>query len=436
MAIITEQQLEEAAVDCQTIEDVVNGSATFGPTNNGRFTSRLGTQLRTLQALANEISNNGPFSAPVDFASGISVTNYAQTVYHDFRLYAPRQGTLPFTTTGTFNPAQWYPLISSVIACSVLTVSPNGDDAQALSDSFQLGSGEWVYPTAFKTIIAATNASVVGDTINIVGSQYTESGALRGGRIYNFVHGCVLLNCVFTCAGLSTGGVLTIVGKPTFRRTSATGSSLTMTDCDYYLDLLDIDDQNLAASTIMVSAIRSWGRCNFRRISTVYFSAIVLDAIWNVTARNNYCYWEGEELISTNPAYSGSRVGVLFSVERGQKVNLNVKRAISANNCVFGIGALTDPASVLETRLTLFVGRAESAVEPVLFFGRATANDLHHLEIIAGSTFKTSATAFTTHLNSAGGMTFSVNGTAFSSHAKHVNITGPTYGTLEISALL
>lgn len=46
MAIITQEQLQNAAIDAQTFEDVVNGSETFD--TDGVFNSRLGTELKTI----------------------------------------------------------------------------------------------------------------------------------------------------------------------------------------------------------------------------------------------------------------------------------------------------------------------------------------------------------------------------------------------------
>jgi len=54
MAVITKQELEDAAVDAQTIEDVANGSETFGGT--GVVTSRLGQPVKTLAKVISDLA--------------------------------------------------------------------------------------------------------------------------------------------------------------------------------------------------------------------------------------------------------------------------------------------------------------------------------------------------------------------------------------------
>lgn len=53
MSIITKQQLENATLDADTLEKVVNGSATLNTT--GQVTSRLGTVLKTLKRLTTDL---------------------------------------------------------------------------------------------------------------------------------------------------------------------------------------------------------------------------------------------------------------------------------------------------------------------------------------------------------------------------------------------
>lgn len=55
MALITQQELEDAKVDAQTLEDFINEDANFG--TGGTFTSRLGTSLQTLKRIITDLYN-------------------------------------------------------------------------------------------------------------------------------------------------------------------------------------------------------------------------------------------------------------------------------------------------------------------------------------------------------------------------------------------
>jgi hypothetical protein len=57
MGIITTEQLENAAQDAETLEDVVNGSATLN--TNGTVTTRLGQVLKTLAKIESDINEVG-----------------------------------------------------------------------------------------------------------------------------------------------------------------------------------------------------------------------------------------------------------------------------------------------------------------------------------------------------------------------------------------
>lgn len=54
MAVITKQELEDAQVDAQTLEDVVNGAADLN--GDGTLTSRLGTALKTLKKIIDDLA--------------------------------------------------------------------------------------------------------------------------------------------------------------------------------------------------------------------------------------------------------------------------------------------------------------------------------------------------------------------------------------------
>lgn len=57
---------------------------------------------------------------PVPFASGLTVDSSRITVSHGGEVYAPVADALPFTTTGTFNPAQWR-VIQGIVGADLLS---------------------------------------------------------------------------------------------------------------------------------------------------------------------------------------------------------------------------------------------------------------------------------------------------------------------------
>lgn len=54
MSVVTRTQLENASLDCQTLEDVVNGSEVFGGT--GILASREGTVIQTLKKVIADLA--------------------------------------------------------------------------------------------------------------------------------------------------------------------------------------------------------------------------------------------------------------------------------------------------------------------------------------------------------------------------------------------
>lgn len=57
MAVVTKQELEDASVDAQTLEDVINGAADLN--GNGTVTSRLGQTLKTVAKSIQDINTMG-----------------------------------------------------------------------------------------------------------------------------------------------------------------------------------------------------------------------------------------------------------------------------------------------------------------------------------------------------------------------------------------
>lgn len=69
----------------------------------GTYVDRFGN---TRLSVAEFFKKNG-YEVPVAFASGISVSRVTQTVTYSGMTYHALATAIPFTTTGTFNPAQW-----------------------------------------------------------------------------------------------------------------------------------------------------------------------------------------------------------------------------------------------------------------------------------------------------------------------------------------
>jgi len=75
------------------------------------YTDRLGVSRLTVSGALRMIG----YEVPVAFASGLSISRATQTVTSGGLTYHAAPSALPFTTTGTFSPAQWM-LLSNVTA--------------------------------------------------------------------------------------------------------------------------------------------------------------------------------------------------------------------------------------------------------------------------------------------------------------------------------
>lgn len=113
----------------QDFDQMANGT--------GTYTDRFGDERLTLD----EFMRRNGFEAPVAFASGIAVSRTTQTVTYNGDTYHAAPSAIPFTTTGTFNAAQWLMLRQNlepqgiVLANKVIT----GFDVTGLQD------GAWMH---------------------------------------------------------------------------------------------------------------------------------------------------------------------------------------------------------------------------------------------------------------------------------------------------
>ena len=96
---LTRQQLIDGATDLDTIEAIANSSELT-------YESRTGGTVKTMAG----IRASTKYDVPVAFATSISVTTETQTVTYLGVIYAPDPSELPFTTTGSFDSSQWYPI--------------------------------------------------------------------------------------------------------------------------------------------------------------------------------------------------------------------------------------------------------------------------------------------------------------------------------------
>lgn len=148
---ITLAQLVNASADVETIERVTNDVT-------ATTTTRAGGTIDTLYGAISKLK----YSVPVTFASGIVVNSPTITVLQAGVVYAPLLSAIPFTTTGTFSGAQWYP-IAPTFSTFVAGITNSADAA------------------AFRTAIGAAAASV---DLNLLTTDAT-GGAL--GDLFPFV---------------------------------------------------------------------------------------------------------------------------------------------------------------------------------------------------------------------------------------------------------
>ena len=76
----------------------------------GAFTTDTGVSVDNLRKRLQDIG----YKVPVAFASGLEPQDGSFTVIHNGEYYAADPGSTPFTTTGTFNAAQWVAFIETL----------------------------------------------------------------------------------------------------------------------------------------------------------------------------------------------------------------------------------------------------------------------------------------------------------------------------------
>ncbi len=99
---VPSQSPTDLLFNTERLDEVVNSTAPV-------YTDRFGVQRKTVAG----IEATTGYMVPVSFTSGISVTTPLKTVKYNGDVYHADPASVPFTTTGTFNAAQWF-LVSNI----------------------------------------------------------------------------------------------------------------------------------------------------------------------------------------------------------------------------------------------------------------------------------------------------------------------------------
>lgn len=98
-APVTLTQLVNGGIDLNHVGDIANST-------EDTATDRLGNTKRTLVGAIKTIG----WQVPVAYTTGLSMTTANQTVVYSGEMYAPKPADLPFTTSGSFETAKFYPI--------------------------------------------------------------------------------------------------------------------------------------------------------------------------------------------------------------------------------------------------------------------------------------------------------------------------------------
>ena len=102
MASITKQELIDASVDAQTLEDFINSGSSS-------IALRLGGTIPSLSNVISDLYTTVGYQVPVAYTSGLNVTESNFTVDEAGVIYAPKPSSLPIASTPvTFDPNDWY----------------------------------------------------------------------------------------------------------------------------------------------------------------------------------------------------------------------------------------------------------------------------------------------------------------------------------------
>lgn len=150
MAVAT--ALSNAEADCLSLEHVIND-----PSTAPDVVTRLDRQIPPLAKViasaeitaVSMVAASAGYEPPVIFGTGLSITRPSQTVYFGGETYAAVPTAVPFTTTSTFNPAQWKLIVAkNILSRTELKnlANPSNGQMLLLVDAFK--SGPFIFTSA------------------------------------------------------------------------------------------------------------------------------------------------------------------------------------------------------------------------------------------------------------------------------------------------
>lgn len=175
MGTLTPLELAALPPGTSNAQALARNASDFDRVINGisEVTNRTGKGLLSLtQALALI-----GYEVPVAFGSGLSMTRASQTVVNSGLTYHANPASLPFTTTGTFNPAQWL-LISNVTAQDLL------DTTDPTKGAAMIGYRRTATASAARTVARKLDERVTvldfegGDTTGVLDSSDALDAAI------------------------------------------------------------------------------------------------------------------------------------------------------------------------------------------------------------------------------------------------------------------
>ena len=219
MSAISIADLNNAQLDVNHIAAITASSALT-------ITDRFGNTKKTLAGIefdaAARLASLG-YMPPVAYAAGLSMTVANQTVSYQSNAYAPIVTTLPFTTSGTFEAAN-FRLIQGVVAADLA-----GPGGAALIGSIQAISG-----AILRTIQQRSEDAVNAREFGVVGNGADDTAALA--KVKNAAmagHFIRLTKGVYrTSQPLNFTGVVNIIADP--------GTRIVLTAAAPYVAQIDL----------------------------------------------------------------------------------------------------------------------------------------------------------------------------------------------------
>jgi hypothetical protein len=151
--------------NAEKLDEFINGTGDY-------YTDRLGVQHLTLVGALRKVG----YEVPVAFASGLSIVRSTQTVTNAGLTYQANPANVPFTTTGTFNPAQWVLLTASISTFMAGVMSLTNAAAVRIA----LGAQEAGSYAASGSNADITSLGALAAVPTVVASAITAAAAANG----------------------------------------------------------------------------------------------------------------------------------------------------------------------------------------------------------------------------------------------------------------